>query len=198
MVLASHIIFTAYGFWLPNDPRGSWSDFVASWELLLAAGKATRVATRRSLARDPHDARKRRLAKERLSFPPVQFSGIQALAIAQGFQQAVDESHYILFACSIMPQHVHVVAARHDHEARRIAGHLKGRATQRLTEVRLHPFIDHVLPSGSLPTPWARKCWRVFLDTPADVARAIRYVEQNPVKEGYKRQRWSFLTSFFG
>lgn len=30
MVLAYHVIFGAYGFWLPNDPRGSWSKFVAS------------------------------------------------------------------------------------------------------------------------------------------------------------------------
>src|SRR5438034_5148372 len=42
MVLASHGIFTAYGFWLPNDPRGSWSDFVRSWELFLAGGFATK------------------------------------------------------------------------------------------------------------------------------------------------------------
>ena len=33
MVRAYHAIFTTYGFWLPNDPRGSWSDFVRSWEL---------------------------------------------------------------------------------------------------------------------------------------------------------------------
>jgi len=33
MIRAYHAIFTAYGFWLPNDPRGSWSDFVGSWEL---------------------------------------------------------------------------------------------------------------------------------------------------------------------
>ena len=33
MILGSHVIFSAYGFWLPNDPRGSWSDFVGSWEL---------------------------------------------------------------------------------------------------------------------------------------------------------------------
>ena len=32
-VLAYHLILTAYGFWLPNDPRGSWSDFVRAWEL---------------------------------------------------------------------------------------------------------------------------------------------------------------------
>src|SRR4051812_39201122 len=32
MIVGYHVIFSAYGFWLPNDPRGSWSDFVGSWE----------------------------------------------------------------------------------------------------------------------------------------------------------------------
>lgn len=27
-MLGAHVIFGAYGFWLPNDPRGSWSEFV--------------------------------------------------------------------------------------------------------------------------------------------------------------------------
>ena len=31
-VLVAHVIITAYGFWLPNDPRGSWSDFVGAWD----------------------------------------------------------------------------------------------------------------------------------------------------------------------
>ena len=33
MIVGYHVIFGVYGFWLPNDPRGSWSEFVASWEL---------------------------------------------------------------------------------------------------------------------------------------------------------------------
>src|SRR4051812_43899841 len=33
MIVGYHVIFSTYGFWLPNDPRGSWSDFVGSWEL---------------------------------------------------------------------------------------------------------------------------------------------------------------------
>ena len=49
MILASHVIFSTYGFWLPNDPRGSWSDFVGNWELT-RFGKATTVTTHRSLA----------------------------------------------------------------------------------------------------------------------------------------------------
>jgi hypothetical protein len=28
------------------------------------------------------------------------------------------------------------------------------------------------------------------------VERAIRYVEENPLKEGSRRQRWSFVTPF--
>ena len=47
MIRASHVIFSAYGFWLPNDPRGSWSDFVGSWELQ-RFGPATKVNVRHS------------------------------------------------------------------------------------------------------------------------------------------------------
>src|ERR671928_232003 len=54
MVHAYHLIITAYGFWLPNDPRGSWSDFVRAWELV-RFGKATKTDERRSLAHRPHD-----------------------------------------------------------------------------------------------------------------------------------------------
>ena len=92
MVRAYHAVFTAYGFWLPNDPRGSWSDFVRSWELFRA-----------------------------------------------GLSSQDDRP---------------------------------------------------------LPSPWARSCWKVFLNTPGEIRRAVRYVEANPVKEGKRRQRWSFVRPF--
>ena len=60
MIVGYHVIFSAYGFWLPNDPRGSWSEFVGAWELVLAGGRTTKTDERCSLARRPHD-RKRRL-----------------------------------------------------------------------------------------------------------------------------------------
>ncbi len=84
MILASHVIFSTYGFWLPNDPRGSWSDFVGNWELT-RFGKATTVTTHRSLARAPHNRADRIAAKQLLNFPPVRFDGMQALAVANGF-----------------------------------------------------------------------------------------------------------------
>lgn len=33
MVYGYHVIMPMYGFWLPNDPRGSWSEFIRSWEI---------------------------------------------------------------------------------------------------------------------------------------------------------------------
>jgi hypothetical protein len=44
MIRGYHVIFGAYGFWLPNDPRGSWSEFVGSWELF-RFGAATTTDT---------------------------------------------------------------------------------------------------------------------------------------------------------
>jgi len=38
--------------------------------------------------------------------------------------------------------------------------------------------------------------WKVFLDTLSDVQRAIRYVEENPLREGLPRQWWSFVVPF--
>jgi hypothetical protein len=55
MILAFHSIFSFRGFWLPNDLRGSGSDYVANWELFRGYGPATKVTTRRSVAHQPHD-----------------------------------------------------------------------------------------------------------------------------------------------
>ena len=183
MVLGYHVVFGAYGFWLPNDPRGSWSDFVGCWELA-RFGRATTTTTRRSVAGATHDRHLREGAKAALKFPPVHFSGHQALAASQGFDQARGEGGYAVHACSILPQHVHLVIGRHQRQIGRIVGHFKARATQRLS-------ADGLWPKDGRPV-WSQKAWKVFLDTPEDVARAVRYVEANPMKERKRRQRWSF------
>jgi REP element-mobilizing transposase RayT len=196
IVRAYHIIITAYGFWLPNDPRGSWSVWIRKWELL-EFGKATKVDTRRSVAGRPHDRGLRQEAKKALSYPPVEFTGRQALAVGVGFRQAVEESHYVVHACSILPHHAHLVVARHtQHDAERIAGHLKARATHQLTIDGLHPLGAFRQRDGAIPSPWARKSWPVFLTTDEDIRRAIQYVENNPVKDRKPRQRWSFVVPF--
>jgi REP element-mobilizing transposase RayT len=195
-VLAYHVIFGAYGFWLPNDPRGSWSDFVGAWELFRAGGLATKTTTRRSVAATPHDASARRRVKEALKYPAVVFDGHQALSIARGFARMAGKSGYRIHACSILPEHVHLALGRHHYRVEQMVRLLKAEASTQLAEDGRHPFARRPQPDGSLPTPWARDCWKVFLDSVAGVARAVRYVEKNPVKEGKRRQRWSFVVPY--
>src|SRR5260370_18024887 len=192
MVLASHVIFSAYGFWLPNDPRGSWSDFVGSWELF-RFGPATKTDERCSLARRPHDRQLRLAAKSALKRPAVQFDGLQARATGTGFHKYAERSGLVVWACSIMPDHVHLVLARHRLKVEKLVIQLKGRATDQLVEEKRHPFQT---PNGTPPTPWSPGEWKVFLDTDEGIRRAIRYVEENPLKEGKPRQNWKVVTPF--
>ena len=197
MVLASHIIMTCYGFWLPNDPRGSWSEFVRTWELFWFGGDATKTDDRRSLASDAHDHALRRATKAQLRYEPVVFTGQQPLCVAHGFAKAVVESGYRVSACALMPSHAHLVVLRHKTPAERVAGHLKARATQALVAEGLHPFVQHRGKDGRFPSVWAHRAWKVFLNDAEGIERAVRYVEENPVKEGKRKQVWSFVEKDF-
>jgi REP element-mobilizing transposase RayT len=197
MVLGYHVIITTYGFWLPNDPRGSWSDFVRSWELR-RFGPATKVHTRRSVAAHVHDVERRRTAKSVLQFPEVRLTGIQAREVGKAIGQYANKSGLMIWACSILPQHVHLVLGRYRFQIEQAANLLKGAASSRLAQWGLHPFQQHRRADSRLPPMWTRRSWKVFLDSADDIRRAIRYVEQNPVKEGKRRQYWSFVTPYDG
>ena len=188
MVLAYHIILSAYGFWLPNDPRGSWSDFVGAWDLFRADGRATKVDTTASVAHVPHDRSRRLRTRRELSRPPVRFDGPQARTIAFGFARAADEGGYAVHACAVLPDHCHLIVGRHARSVGRINGHLKARATQALVEDGLWADADC--------SPWARKGWDVFVDNAQWVHAAIHYVERNPEKDGLRRQHWSFVRPY--
>jgi REP element-mobilizing transposase RayT len=194
MIIGYHIIFGAYGFWLPNDPRGSWSDFVGSWELYRFE-PATKTNATRSVAGRQHDTRQRLAAKQALKYPPVQFSGVQARAVGRGFARYAEAAGLVLRACAILPDHVHLVIDRFRLSAESVVIQLKGDATERLLEEQLHPFGHLRDRKNRTPKCWARGQWSVFLETDEDVYRAIRYVEDNPIKEGKPRQRWPFVTS---
>jgi len=197
MVIGYHLIMTAYGFWLPNDPRGSWSDFVRSWELF-RFGPATKIETARSVAGAPHDHAIRKEAKKALQYPEVHFTGFQARSIGRGFANYVEKSKLTIWACSIMPEHVHLVVGRHRFTVEQISNLIKGASTRQLVIDNIHPFAEFTLPNARPPRCWARGEWKVFLNTEADIHRSIKYVEKNPMKEGLPSQVgfWKFVQPF--
>ena len=176
MVHGYHIILPHYGFWLPNDPRGSWSEFVASWELA-RFGETTRHLDQRTLASlSAEELAVREAARKALHYPPVTLTGPQALSIANGFKDQATKSDYAIWACSILPEHTHLVIARH----------------------RIHPLQQCAKQGKRLPGMWARHQWKSFLDSDEAIENAINYVIENPIKEGKPRQNWRWLTPYAG
>ena len=191
-VLWYHLVLSAYGHWLPNDPRGSWSTYVGSRKLY-AFGGATKVSGKRSYAHDPHDRERRLAAKAALNHPPVRFDGEQRDAIAAGFAHAVAEGSYTIHAACVGFDHVHLVVARHERSIEMIARHLKSKATMELTRRGVHPLATRRDSSNTIPTPWAAKCWSVFISDESQLQAALRYVERHPEKEGLTPQHYLFV-----
>jgi REP element-mobilizing transposase RayT len=196
-VIAYHVVFTTHGFWLPNDPRGSGST-VVRYEPLRRFGPATPVTTRRSVAGQPHNRQLRRTAKQAMRYPQVVLTGHQALGIAHGFRAITTKCGYRIHACSILPQHVHMVIARHRYGIEQVVRLLRQGGTDRLLADGRHPFADQRASNGRLPSVWGQDFWKVFLFTPEEVRERIQYVDDNPVKEGKRRQRWPFVIPYEG
>ncbi|NOY29422.1 MAG: hypothetical protein GXP28_04365 [Planctomycetes bacterium] len=176
MILGFHSIFSTYGFWLPNEPRGSWSTLVASWELA-KFGPATKVDTRRSVAARPYDRGLKKRMQAVLQHPPVHLTGKQAQTIAL----SLANTPYTIHACAILPEHIHLVLKYTSRRIRQAIGHIKSEATKALREQGY--FMQR--------SPWADHGWNVYLDSREAMRRAIKYVENNPVREGKRRQYWS-------
>jgi REP element-mobilizing transposase RayT len=195
MILGFELILTNYGFWLPNDQRGSGSNYVRS-EALREFGPATRVSHRRSVAWKPFDREIRRKARAALKYNPVLFNGQQALAVARGMANEIKTYGGIIHAFGILPNHTHLVVGPPRYDIRRFAGRLKGAATKQLRAEGLHPLLKYPKGDGTLPSPWSEDPWVVYLFSDADMVRTIDYTNQNPVKAGLPAQSWSFVTPY--
>ena len=136
-------------------------------------------------------------ARKSLLHPPVKLSIEQTESIAAGFAESVKTSGYTIWACAIMPQHTHLVVARHRYQVEQVATILKGAATRQIMNDRRHP-IANLESNVAPPTMWARGCWKVCLDSEGSIETAIRYVEDNPVLEEKPRQTWPFVSPFRG
>lgn len=138
----------------------------------------------------------RKAAKKSLTHPQVLFGGAQALAIAKGFAQAASEIDLRIHACSILPTHAHLVIGAHHASYPSITRRLKACATWFLREKGIDPMQGRFDGAGGAQSPWGSKFWKVYIDNERHMRHAIRYVEQNPLKEGKRKQHWSFVVPY--
>lgn len=110
MIIAYHAIFTTYGTWLPNDPRGSYSKTVYNAEL---AQLREIHYGRQSPQPDRNTIRRFRVAAmPRLSRPPHYLTNETRPRVADAFAKVVDRLHLSVPACAIMKDHVHFLVWR--------------------------------------------------------------------------------------
>ena len=194
-VIGYHIILTAYGFWLPNDERGSGSDAVRAFHLR-HFGPATKALAdgENSVAARTFDREKRRLARSHLKHPPVRFTGRQARVVARGFAEVCRRREIVTVACAVMWDHAHLVVLRPNVEAvERLVPTLKAQATAFLRRAGLHPFAVGNMTRDKAPKVFAGGGRHRYVDSPEYLRRAVRYVERNPTAMGLPPQCWSFV-----
>jgi REP element-mobilizing transposase RayT len=179
------LIWTAYGTWLPNDPRGSGSRRVAAPQLAdlgeLHFGRR-RIQPPRHVIREFYEE-----AEERLLFNIIRFEPRQFGLIADGFADAIRQHRYTCYACAIMPDHVHIVIRKHRHNAETMIDNPQAASRLRLSSTHEVPFKHPV---------WTLNGCKRFLGTPERVRTAIRYVENNALKLGLPAQHWPFVAPY--
>ena len=187
IVIAYHLVWTAYGWWLPNDVRGSSSKFIAS-DLLaeiadLHYGRKRLQPLRKELLKF-FDA-----AHTRLKYAAVEFIPAEVAAIGDAFAETILALKYTCYACAIMPDHVHILIRKHKHTAEEMITNLQRESHLKLRELR---FFDMQHPV------WGGHGWSVFLDHPDEIRRTIGYIERNPRERRLPEQHWDFVKEYDG
>lgn len=191
-MIAYHLTsFGAYGFWLPNDPRGSWSSKVWA-DHLKPFGPATKVSSFESVAAIPHNQLLRAEAKRVLKYPAIVFNVEQREIIAQAINEILPTLRIRIFACAIMPDHVHLVTGAHVESGDTLIGYFKRSGTRQLNKTNRNP-MKKFTEKNRTPSIWAENGWTVFIDSEDQLLACVNYVEQNPIKAGLPPQRWSFV-----
>lgn len=182
MVIAHHLILTGYGHWLPNDPRGSLSKDIRAGKLLplgpihygRKAVQPSRVELRSFHAQ----------ARDLLEHDVLWFDAAKRQAIAEAFAQVMDTRRYTCWACAILSNHAHLVIRKHRDKAETMHDELR-----RASAIRLRRSAD--IPDDH--PVWSNDRYKKFLSTAEAVERTIRYVENNPVKEGVSSPALAFV-----
>lgn len=187
MVAGYHLVWTIYGVWLPNDPRGSGSTEIRS-DLLKDLGEIhhgrKRIQPCSAVIRKFYEE-----AKPRLKFEVVPFDDAEIAVVGEAFRDAIKKHGYTCYGCAIMPDHVHVLIRKHRDQAEEMIAHLQNASWERLLQTKHRPS-DHPV--------WGGPGWKVFLNTVAEIERTIKYIRDNPVKILRPEQIWDFVQRYDG
>lgn len=187
-IIAHHLIWTLYGHWLSNDPRGSGSEAVRDPKFApLGEVHFGRKPPREQPSRAELKAFYREAAPL-LEFPRFWMDEAKRQAIGESFARVVRLRGYTVWACAILANHAHMVVRRHRDDASAIWRAFADGGRQALYDGGFAISTEHPV--------WAARPYKVFLHTPGEVRGRVEYVELNPLNEGLPPQRFQFVVPY--
>ena len=187
MVVGSHLIWTAYGWWLPNDPRGSSSHEIRV-ERIAALGDLHEG--RKPIQPVPAELRRfHHIASGVLTHPLLLLTDQEIDLVGQALGVAVQDRGWTCYACAILPDHIHLLIRRHRDKAETMIDYFQDVSRQALIVEKLRPASHPV---------WGGPGWKVYKSTRREMEQAVKYIEDNPVKARRPRQKWSFVRKYDG
>ena len=185
MIIAHHLVWTAYGWWLPNDPRGSMSQTI-NRDVLRELGELhfgrKRIQPTSKVIREFYER-----AEGLLQYPVLQFDPAEVQAIGRCFGEVIRAKRYTCYACAIMPEHIHLLIRKHRDLAEEMIAKCQLASCRAVRELGARDQFHPV---------WGGCGWKVFLDSVDDVRRTVEYIEGNPIKARLPAQSWSFVTRY--
>jgi REP element-mobilizing transposase RayT len=175
MIAGFHLIWTAYGWWLPNEPRGSSSHEIRV-ERIADLGE---LHYGRKLIQPP--SRELRAfytqARQVLKHPLLIFEEEERRIISDSFRKVIAAQRYTCFACAIMPDHVHAVIRKPKHHAETMIENLEAASREALVAAGRRA-VQHPV--------WGGPGWKVFLNTQEDIRAASGTSRRIPAKEDFR------------
>src|SRR6185503_12486133 len=115
MIIGFHLIWTTYGHWFPNDPRGSWSEEVWKPQLLKVRtpDRDHRLDLRQEVSVDELEKFMSN-ARQRLKWEAVQLTDSEIRKVAETFAEMALAIKLDVHACAILSNHVHLVTERNN------------------------------------------------------------------------------------
>ena len=188
MVIAHHLVWTTYGTWLPNDPRGSWSQTVLSPQLAelgeIDFGRR-KIQPSRQIVRDF-----KQQAEPLLAHPTICFDARQIEIVGAALGESLRKLNYTCYSCAVMPDHVHLLIRKHRDQAETMIENLQAATRNMLIAT------DGILPAEH--PVWTAGGWKRFLGSPDAVRSVIHYIDGNPTKIGRPAQAWPFVKKYDG
>ena len=186
MILAWHLVWTAYGWWFPNDIRGAWSNEV--WAPALRGLGITEDRGRRTVQPAPAQLRQwLETTQQYLKHKPVVLDEDARGIVRDAIHSIARLHHYEVIALAVMPEHAHIVVRRQTHSYERMIAGFKAVSSRELRKylglaAGFSRRNERGLKSAAKRIPiWSRGYWARYLDTQEALESAVAYVNSQRI-----------------